>query len=1354
MPLSANTVPYYSQLFDLDSLDAVIETHKKKHDEIQRHSIRLLRCPIRIQVQYSSIAGTRPCQSYDVRSQTIDLLVSESRLRALLKTMDTVRKTLSNVTDGAHKPEAVLRPTKSVMNEYVFAEWKASIESLGIHVIPDNYEESPDDFFGRRLLEDAIASFVCQLSYLDFDHPSQVAIDCISMVFIERCRALGVAEDEARKLLYAARANFNIEASAKTVCHPHDDPEEKLGGHWAVNHNRNIDRHLDAPQALSEAFDQVVKNSTRMTLAEFGGGLSAASKYDLCVFAESLVISRSFLYGGSTSQITVKSLMIQNQQINLLKICQQSSDSEPSQPTAVPDETDSALAMTVRNRNDANRGCSQDICIEADRLLSIFSPEAYLDASKAFLTLFDVVSDHHHERPARDMIVNGCVSSIILVLTDNFVPFIECRFQDMTFEKSAIESQISTHTSFHAGAISVDCVSQTSYPCLLSTYTSEYGEDIELSPAFSIILNTPPISTSSPSELLIELNGVRIVLLRRILNEILQYVSSPNYGIGSVLYRFETKASTAPPELKLSIHNSSIVLPRDSNSVDMVGIEVEEISLAREQVSETWSIEKYSFSNDTVSQSSGNFGRTSSSADIFFDCIDAHTTSGLNFTPPETRMKRYTVQVKGGNVFTALNPCHVSSSDINMPAFTANVLSTGRAAHHKRPFEVGGKIAKTLKEDLVSRVWEKVNEAQVNLKITVDHAPMLRLLVEDVGDCNFRGTHFAMRMSQLYLVMSIWYSNMKELPILFPYDSDFVEKSSTDPDPPSDWPEYGTSEFVSRLERSASTEKGAFEMALCFKNLTWRCFYDHPDYFAAIPPSMSLMQSVGIEPEGVHVNNFILIAFKNAVCSIMSDEENLLRIGVGAASIEINDGRQQQTETNLVKMLRAEGDLSQPTIVDLNWGLDCGRHTLLAAGLPMPFQVSIFMTPIELRICYLTLPMPFQVTIFMTPDLNCLINMGADFAEANLADLTPIWILLDYFGLFFKKSEYGHPAFEAELIYLISLGDASFESSELDDNSLNIDFRLWMIKPHVIIPSSSELYVMFEAVGLYYRYKSFGQNYSSQEIVAKDLGIVVLGEYTSPSICRGLRQVSGSLSSCGVQTLIEDMSFSLRYDFNAKTNAAVPYFKVSLRLPLSPKHFDRPKDGIECSSIDAQPFCVPPPLVCKPFVVPSRGVRVHSYQETTIYFSYEYMTLLLDLMTSFVGPRQQINSFNDETTRNSELPPENCFSVIAHVERVKCVISDPVMGMHRPFLSVCLPSLLLTASQLQIQKGPETEIEKLTGDTDAYATDLQANVEVRFWIRFHFNSLGRYTQHTPLVLGHHLHRTLQIESHKELGRFC
>ena len=69
---------------------------------------------------------------------------------------------------------------------------------------------------------------------------------------------------------------------------------------------------------------------------------------------------------------------------------------------------------------------------------------------------------------------------------------------------------------------------------------------------------------------------------------------------------------------------------------------------------------------------------------------------------------------------------------------------------------------------------------------------------------------------------------------MFPYDKDFVEKRSLEPDPPSDWPEYGTEEFVKRL-KCGGIATATFEMGLCFKNLSWRCSYDSPNYFAKVP---------------------------------------------------------------------------------------------------------------------------------------------------------------------------------------------------------------------------------------------------------------------------------------------------------------------------------------------------------------------------------------------------------------------------------------------------------------------------------------------------------------------------------------
>lgn len=537
-----------------------------------------------------------------------------------------------------------------------------------------------------------------------------------------------------------------------------------------------------------------------------------------------------------------------------------------------------------------------------------------------------------------------------------------------------------------------------------------------------------------------------------------------------------------------------------------------------------------------------------------------------------------------------------------------------------------GKAKKSL-EDATSRAWEKITKDPLHLEIRADYTPKIRLLVKDTSI--FCGVSLDMRMSQLYLLMSIWFSNMQELPILFPFEKETVEQSSTNPDPPSDWPEYGTAEFVERL-KSGGTANATFDMALCLKKLSLRCSYDCPGYFAKVPPTMSMMQSFSRDEEGVGIS----VELGNVVCSTTIDSDSLQSISIGATSFKVFDGRQSDKSFEQGIDVKNHRE-SLNSFVDGWWGLDCGRHTLVDG-----------------------LPLPFQTTVFLTPDHRCLINLGFDMAEAALTDLALLWILLDYFGLYFKEPAYGHPAFEAEQLYQTANGCNN------DNECMDIDFRLWMLQPHVVVPSLEDICVMVEATGFYYCYRSFGANYSSQEITAKDLGIVLLAEYMEPSRSRGLRQVSGCLNSCGVKTLVEGLSFSLHYGFNTSTN----YTRFALRVPLTSEHFDRhAMDDIELSNIEPQPFSVPPPLVCKPFEVPSRWTTKHD--ETKIYVSHKYMKLASDILTAFVGPSQQEDSINKETASADSSLEDNAFSVTAHVERVKCVISM--------WLYMCLLSLLL-----------------------------------------------------------------------------
>ena len=116
------------------------------------------------------------------------------------------------------------------------------------------------------------------------------------------------------------------------------------------------------------------------------------------------------------------------------------------------------------------------------------------------------------------------------------------------------------------------------------------------------------------------------------------------------------------------------------------------------------------------------------------------------------------------------------------------------------------------------------------------------------------------------------------------------------------------------------------------------------------------------------------------------------------------------------------------------------------------------------------------------------------------------------------------------------------------------------------------------------------------------------------------------------------------------------------------------------------------------------------------------MKLAAGVLSNFVGgsspdtdPIQDDQTITEDTNNECDnSSPQAYFSVAAHVERVRFFGCDPVMGMHRPILSICLPSLSLTASQLQeIEPSPSSKIDALTGRlTEDYSKDTQALMEV------------------------------------------
>jgi hypothetical protein len=603
----------------------------------------------------------------------------------------------------------------------------------------------------------------------------------------------------------------------------------------------------------------------------------------------------------------------------------------------------------------------QDIYFEIETISCTFDPEAFLNASTTCQNLSDVVSvgDNHMTvevtpnstkkfDSSRAFSANGILSSFSIIVTDKLIPFVRLRSSELSLSHSS--SQKESCTSLFASSIIFQCVAPTSenYPDIITTYQSDREDDYFEHHALAIQITKQAGDAAEKNDLSIRLDGVRILLLRQCVNEIMQYLSSPDYGLGLLRSLNERRQLDEHPpslqQLTVQVTDSSVVLPRDSNSIDLVGIEVDELSISPLRVSESWSVDYYSFSGETGSPSKiamlNQESTRSSSSEIFFDCTDdppmpmASAPKNIAHNPTSSRdvealLSRLELQIKGARIFTALNAIHHSSDPINLALWNHFILSTGRAENKKEAFTQRLNAHNHFASEIQARVWEEVTSEPLSISIKADWAPLLRLLIEDSSN-----VALDMRMSQFYLIISIWYSNMMQLPLLFPYDSKMVEDASIPPDPPCNWPEYGTDEFVTRL--TDCFNESTFEFALCFTKLSLRCSYDMAGYFTKDPPLLAMIGS-----------DTISVSLGCAICNILSDKNDVLRVGIGAASIKISDERKNNQDASAA----INGVQS---FVDMNWGLKCGRQ-ILFDGLPLPFQVNVV----------------------MSPDNHCMINLGA-----------------------------------------------------------------------------------------------------------------------------------------------------------------------------------------------------------------------------------------------------------------------------------------------------------------------------------------------------------------------------------------
>lgn len=946
---------------------------------------------------------------------------------------------------------------------------------------------------------------------------------------------------------------------------------------------------------------------------------------------------------------------------------------------------------------------------------------------------------------SRSIIGNITVCSIMLC-SDELQPFTRLVFDDLVIDitksiflpekqwlitaasRSILLFDLSPEGQFHhqvLGPVSAD----------QPTTKSSFGKE---DASFHMTLSLSSDSRMYPSELIIELSSLRFYLLRRYINELLQYFLGSEYGVGKFCSVFSSgpghDQGTKPHPLyyQVSLSESSIILPTSSSSADFVAAKADSIVLTNSYHTQSWTcpnITNQEISEDSDDNNASPEYQFPSSEDMknrppFPECFGDKRDSHLNlpgdskseYYPRRSKFKslsrtlafdkssllRLNVSAEAVRIYTAISKARfdLDLQDVEASVSLMNFLKIRNVADGCLAFEATEPIPEgvrldreSLLMDLKTRVWEEVTVEPVQIEALADLLPShLRLLLKDhiaYTDEENDPNPFSLklRMSQFYSLLSIWYGNMQELPLMFPYSESTLRKAKIPPCP-THWPEYGSENFVERMQTTTGKK---FEMAVSFNEVIWSCEFDTPEYFPEEPVYAFMMQS--------SKKGNICLRAEKCVIRIDTDHDRVIRVGCGARVFSITDEERQISLED--KTVEIKGDLTSSVPVDLNWGLLWSRDTLMEK-----------------------LPVPLQLSVFMTPDNWCLVNLAVQDADLRTADLTCIWILLEYFGCYFKHEAFGNPTLVAHEQNKISKPTRQRRESESErkENCLNMDFRLWLLRPHLVIPSSENfnkakpfLILYSENGGTFYRYRSAGYNFRSQEVCSRNLDIIAVKDYYPPALKRGFRSSLGSDEVTKV--LADSLNFSLKYDFELKTN----HMNVSVCIPLySNSTPEWQLIGIEPPDTQVQPFFLPEPKVCKPSLRPLRSM---GQQLCDVTLSPGDLKLAVDMLGKFIGVSTE-SSLNDDkgkastnngdqesNTANGEDGGENpaSYSISGYASGLRLFISDPALGVHLPKAVVCLPHVAVNISQLR------------NCDSDAPSAvlhDLQTSVDAHFWVDY------------------------------------
>lgn len=302
------------------------------------------------------------------------------------------------------------------------------------------------------------------------------------------------------------------------------------------------------------------------------------------------------------------------------------------------------------------------------------------------------------------------------------------------------------------------------------------------------------------NEVIIIFDEIRCYLLRRFVNELLQYFLYTDYGVGhflavrsAALQINDTSPSRikAPISYQLHLLGSSVICPVSSDSEDLIALESSKIVMSNIYLRESWpmpvvgkpSVSKKGHDDESILVH--EHGENDS--DVYdFQCH--HSTGGsviyddkdiFEYIPGSfdrlANVSRITVTIQDLKIFVGISDLHMNDEPNEDIYYLMKYLQLSDIVNGGLVFAGVDDLDQDLfvktrrYDDIRSRRWHEITPNPVQLEVYADfiNKTQMRILVKDRITYALPETEemhpfeIKLKMSQFNTLLSIWYGNMQ-----------------------------------------------------------------------------------------------------------------------------------------------------------------------------------------------------------------------------------------------------------------------------------------------------------------------------------------------------------------------------------------------------------------------------------------------------------------------------------------------------------------------------------------------------------------------------------------------------------------